>query len=212
MKMKLYCSLTSPYARKIRIAVRELGLSDRIDEIVVDPFDPSPEFLEANPLCKVPALRAESGECFPESGLILDYLLARFPGLPGLPEGDARWPALRRQQLAEGILDAAVARQLEKRRPDAYIYPAWLERQMDKIRRSLEVLEAEAGELGPGTPGTVEIGVGAALGYLDFRLPEFDWRSHHPRLAAWHEGFARRPSVIETEPPSATPAIPVAGN
>ncbi|MFX9180921.1 glutathione S-transferase family protein, partial [Acinetobacter baumannii] len=95
-----------------------------VDEVIVDPFNPTPEFLDANPLCKVPVLRAESGGCFPESGLILDYLAARFPGLPVLPDGEARWQALRRQQLAEGILDAAVARQLEKRRPDAYIYPA----------------------------------------------------------------------------------------
>lgn len=209
MKMKLYCSLTSPYARKVRIAVRELGIADRVDEIVVDPFNPTPDFLEANPLSKVPALRAVSGECLPDSRLILDYLATHYPGLRSLPDGKARWPALRRQQLAEGVLDAAVARQLEKRRPEAYIYPAWLERQMDKIQHSLEVLEAEAPELHSGTPGTVEIGAGVALSYLDFRIPEFDWRGAHPRLAAWHAGFAKRPSVIATEPPAAAATAPV---
>ena len=206
MKMKLYCSLTSPYARKVRIALRELGIADQVDEIVVDPFSPTPEFLAANPLGKVPVLRTAYGDCYPESGLILDYLVAHHTGLPTLTENEARWPALRRLQLAEGILDAAVARQIEKRRPDAYIYPAWLERQLDKIRGSLRALESEASQLGSGVPGVVEIGTGVALSYLDFRIPEFDWRSACAQLAAWHEGFGNRPSVKGTRPPEGAAA------
>jgi glutathione S-transferase len=207
MKMKLYCSLTSPYARKIRIAVRELDIVDQVEEVVVDAFNPSPEFLAANPLSKVPVLRTERGDCYPESGLILDFLAAHHPGMPALPDGEARWPALRRLQLAEGILDAAVARQLEKRRPEAYVYPPWLERQMDKIRRSLEVLETEAATLGKGIPDAIEIGAGVALSYLDFRIPEYRWRDTQPRLAAWHEGFAGRPSVKATMPPDTATAV-----
>ncbi|WCT74162.1 glutathione S-transferase N-terminal domain-containing protein [Sphingomonas naphthae] len=38
MSLTLYCSPTSPFARKVRIALIELGLHDRVEEIVVNPF------------------------------------------------------------------------------------------------------------------------------------------------------------------------------
>jgi glutathione S-transferase len=43
--------------------------------------------------------------------------------------------------------------------------------------------------------------VGCALGYLDFRFPQIDWRGTHPNLAKWHEKLATRPSYIDTAPP-----------
>ena len=42
-----------------------------------------------------------------------------------------------------------------------------------------------------------------ALGYIDFRMPEQGWRPARPRLAAWFEAFAKRPSMAATKPPSA---------
>ena len=46
--------------------------------------------------------------------------------------------------------------------------------------------------------GTITIG--SALGYLDFRFAEFDWRTAHPALAAWFAGFASHPSMVATFP------------
>src|SRR5689334_664548 len=88
--MKLYFSKTSPYARKVRIAIEELGLADQVEEIVADPFAPTAELLEANPLSKVPTLVTERNEAVPDSRLILDYLSHRKSGLAALSRGAKR--------------------------------------------------------------------------------------------------------------------------
>jgi glutathione S-transferase len=201
-KMKLYGSPTSPYARKVRVAIRELGLSDQVDEIDVDPFSPTPEFLAANPLGKIPALVTEKGDALPDSRLILDYLTHRQSGLTPLSRGARRWEVLRRTQWADGLMDAAVAIRLEKRRPESIHYTPWLDRQTEIIRRVVGLLDADAALLALQTPGLCEITVGVALAYLDFRLPYLEWRKGHGALANWHSVFAQRPSMQQTQPPA----------
>ena len=44
--MKLYITTPSPFARKVRIVAREKGLSQQIEEIVVDPYGNAPELLD----------------------------------------------------------------------------------------------------------------------------------------------------------------------
>ena len=115
------------------------------------------------------------------------------------PEGgEMRWTALRRQALADGILDAAVNTRYETfLRPENLRWSDWIEGQMQKVRRSLDALDAEP--LGE----TVDIGtisVACALGYLDFRFPDEGWRDTRPKLAAWFEMFSARPSMSETLP------------
>lgn len=205
--MKLYSSLTSPYARKIRVLVRELGLADDVEEIPVDPFKPSADFLVTNPLSKLPVLETAAGDTLPDSKLIADYLQSHSRRkIARLPRGRERWATLRRAYLAEGILDAAVATVLEKRRPESIVYTGWLDRQADAIRRTLTALESEAQALLPPEqrPGMPEIGIGVALGYLNFRLPYLDWVPEHPQLDAWFRGFAQRPSMRETQPPDSS--------
>jgi glutathione S-transferase len=202
-KMKLYCSKTSPYARKVRIAIEELGLGEQVEEIVADPFNPPPELLAANPLSKVPTLVTDRGEALPDSQLILDYLTHRKTGLATLTRGAKRWETLRRMQVADGIIDAAVGIVLEKRRPESIHYIPFLDRQTANIRRCLDALNADAGLLALQTPGLCEITCGAALGYLDFRLPYLEWRKDREGLANWYTVFGQRPSMQKTAPPAA---------
>jgi glutathione S-transferase len=201
MMMKLFSSKTSPYARKVKVAAEELGLSGQIEEVVADPFAPTDEFLAANPLSKVPALVTEHGVALPDSALILDYLSHKKTGLAALPRGTKRWEVLRRTQLADGIIDAAVASQMEKRRPESIHYIPHLDRQKATINRALDVLNADAGLLALQTPGLCEITVGVALGYLDLRLPYLEWRAKREALASWYSVFAQRPSMQKTQPP-----------
>ena len=201
MKMKLYCSKTSPYSRKVRVAVEELGLADQVEEIIADPFAPMPELLAANPLSRIPTLVTERGEALPDSRLILDYLAHRKAGLSSLPRGARRWDALRRLQLADGVIDAAVATVMEKRRPESIQHTLFLDRQAQVIARTLDVLNGEAGHLALQTPSLCEITSGVALGYLDFRLPYLEWRKNRDALANWYTVFAQRPSMIKTQPP-----------
>ncbi|HEX4870865.1 MAG TPA: glutathione S-transferase family protein [Nevskiaceae bacterium] len=200
--LTLYCSKTSPFARKVRVVIEELGLTERVQEVVADPFNPPAELLAANPLSRIPTLVTERGLGLPDSSLIIDYLLKLKPGgLPRPPAGSRRWAARRRQLLAEGVLEAAVASILEKRRPESIVYPAFLDRQAAVIGRALDALEAEHTRLDSSAPGLAEITTGVALAYLDFRLPYLEWRPTRPGLAAWYPGFAQRPSMVRTQPP-----------
>jgi glutathione S-transferase len=204
MKMKLYGSKTSPFVRKVRVFAAELGLSDLIEEIQTDPFNPPPEFLAANPMSRIPTLVTEKGEALPDSELILEYLQTRgHSGIQSLPRGTKRWSALRRAKIADGIIEAAVATLLEKRRPESIIFTTFLDRQSEIIKRSVDILNLEAGTLSPDTPTIVEVTAAVALCYLDFRMPYLDWRKDHEALVAWHEKFTQRPSMIDTQPPVA---------
>ena len=48
--MRLYYSETSPYARKVRLVVREKHLGERVQELVSNPFEEAPDLTAANPL------------------------------------------------------------------------------------------------------------------------------------------------------------------
>jgi glutathione S-transferase len=199
--MKLYTSAASPYARKVRVLIEELHLSEKVEEQIVDPFSPPPEFLAANPLSKVPTLLTEQGEALPDSKLIVDYLLTRARGgLAPQLRGSKRWALLRRQQVAEGLIDAAVATVLEKRRPESIVYTVFLDRQAAAIQRSIDMLNLEVNALGLEAVGIPEITAGVALSYLDFRLPYLEWRKLHEPLAQWHAQFSLRPSMVKTQP------------
>jgi glutathione S-transferase len=69
-----------------------------------------------------------------------------------------------------------------------------------KIRACVDALDREADALAADRLTIGHIAIGVALGYLDFRFGDLDWRAHHPRLSAWHAGFDARPSV-QANPP-----------
>lgn len=201
--MKLYSSKTSPYSRKVRVALEELGLASQVEELIIDPFAPPPDFLAANPLSKIPTLITDRGEALPDSRLIMDYLMVRKPGLAAPPRSARRWEVARRAVIADGVIDAAVSSVLEKRRPESIHYLPFLDRQAAIIHRALDLLNADASQLALQAPGVGEIGCGVALSYLDFRLPYLEWRKNRDALAAWHTVFAQRPSMQKTQPPPA---------
>ncbi len=200
MKMKLFSSKTSPFVRKVRVTILELGLEGLVEEIFTDWSADEPAFLASNPLGQIPALISEKGEALPGSDLIIEYLQTRGGTLTSLPRGSARWSKLKRLNLADGLLEAAVSMLLESRRPDGERSSGWMSRKHAAIERSLDALEAEAAELLADVPSVVEIAVGCALGYLDFRFTALDWRGNRPALAAWYAVFAERDSMTKTAP------------
>lgn len=192
-------SATSPYARKVRMLIIEKGLSDRIEVRVANPLQDPPELLAANPLAKVPALIVERGFTLFDSPLLCAYLdsLSEPRLIPAA--GRERWQVLRREALADGITDAAVSSVMEGRRIESQRSPEWLTRWHSAILRGVVELEKESGALGEG----FEVGAiasAAALAYLDFRLPQIDWRAQAPGLAAWLETVRSRASFVSTVP------------
>jgi glutathione S-transferase len=107
---------------------------------------------------------------------------------------------LRLHALADGIMEAAVARVVEElRRPKALVFQGNLDRQAEKIRRALDAIEPKAATLGERVT-LATITLGCALGYLDFRLPLLAWRTGRPALAVWDSVFAARPAMKATKP------------
>ena len=197
--MKLFCSLTSPYARKVRVTAREKGLASRIEELVCVPQQ-SAELRRSNPLGKVPALLLDDGLALYDSPVICEYLDSLAPQPRLLPDGRERWLIKRAEALADGVLDAAVACVMEARRPDGERSPGAVSHWRGQITRAL----AEMDEQLPELPDALNLGLiafGCALGYVDLRHADLQWRDHHPGLALWFERFGARPSMVETRAP-----------
>ena len=135
-----------------------------------------------------------------DSAVICEFLDTQHDGLKLFPPpGGARWTALRRQGLADGVLDAGIARRLEALRPEKERSASWSAKQAAVVDRGLDALEEEAVGLdGPLTIG--QIAIGCALGWLQFRFPDDHWRDGRPALAGWYEVFSARRSMRETEP------------
>lgn len=203
--MKLRTNRASPFARKVRILTRETGLAGRVEEIetTVSPVAPNATLARENPLMKIPALVTDSGEMLYDSDVICEYLDTLHAGRKFFPaSGPQRFTALRRQALTDGILEAAVLCRYEMAvRPEALRWKDWVEGQKRKILGSLDVLEAEVTTWGDDLD-IGQVGAACVCGYLDFRFADWNWRAGRPKLAAWFERAAQRPSVRETAPPS----------
>ncbi len=199
--MKLYFSPASPFARKVRVSALELGLAERIEllQISLSPVSPHTDLRQHNPLGKIPALITDEGAALYDSPVICEYLDALAGGARLWPAaGPARWRALTRQALADGITDAAVLVRYEQAvRPEPLRWAQWIEGQWLKIRTALEALERDSLE-GVFDIGTIS--VACALGYLDFRFAEEGWRARLPRLAAWYALISERASLAATRP------------
>jgi glutathione S-transferase len=196
--MKLRYSPTSPYARKVVVGAIETGLDKYIERVPTDTNDPKSGLGAENPLGKVPSLTLDDGSVLYDSPVICEYLDSLHNGPKLFPaSGPARWTALRRQALGDGVCDAALLARYEVLRPPAEQSANWMALQKEKIARSLDALEAEAARFGEG----IDIGliaIGCALGYLDLRFAADAWRNRRPTLAGWLERFAERPSMQAT--------------
>ncbi len=189
--MKLFFNKPSPYARKVRVVVHEKQLAERIDCQEVDPWADPQTLLAATPIGKVPALIADDGTLFTESGTIAEYLDS-VGSFPSLLAGD-RFAVLARAALAQGLIDAAFGSVIERRRPAERQWGDWLERLRRAIDRTLPRLAVSEGRFDLG-----DISTACALAYMDFRLPEIAWRASHSRLAAWLDQVNQRPSMVAT--------------
>ena len=200
--MKLYCSHTSPFARKVRVLIREKGATAHVSEETVSAMEDPASLHEANPLGKIPALIMPDGSSYFDSPLICEFLDVTLEGPSMIPASHVeRFRVLRHQALADGIMDAAVSIDFERNRPEAQRSEMWIGRWSRAIERSLAVLEDEVVSLdGPVDLGS--IAVGAALGYLDFRHGDLGWQNNQTELAGWWRDFAKRPSLAETAPPA----------
>ncbi|MEM9426233.1 MAG: glutathione S-transferase family protein [Pseudomonadota bacterium] len=199
--MELYTNPASPFCRKVHVLLLETGQQGDVTEIaaVGHPTDTGTMPKDVNPIGKIPVLVRDDGPALFDSRVICRFLDARAGGRL-YPDGG--WDILTLESIGDGICDAAVLMVYEGRsRPDAARYAPWVEGQWSKVTRSLDALEARWMSLLQAPLNIGQIAVACALAYLDFRHEDRDWRKDHPELAAWHSGFAERPSMQKTAPP-----------
>ncbi|MFO1385589.1 MAG: glutathione S-transferase [Chitinivorax sp.] len=201
--MKLIASLTSPFARKIRVLLLE---KDIPCELVVDiPWNADTQVPHYNPLGKVPVLLTDGGRAIYDSPIIAEYLDTIVSTPLFLPEDRRRAIEVKQlEALADGVIDACVTIFLERKRPPERQDMEWIDRQQGKIEHGLQALEnsLKGSRYLLGDQLTLgDIATACALGYLDFRFPDIDWRSEHPRLLAYAEQLFARPAFVKTRPP-----------
>jgi len=199
--MKLIYSGTSPFVRKVSVLLLETGLDGRVDKesVAITPMNPGDVVPAANPLGKVPCLIKDDGQSIFDSRVITRYLDTLHDGAKLYPEGDSLWDILTLEAMADGMVDAAILMVYEQLlRTDAQKSPEWVEAQWLKISRALAHLDGQVSKLEPLSMAS--IAVGAALSYLDFRHDDRKWRELAPNLVAWETQFAKRDSMLATQP------------
>jgi len=200
--MKLYGSLTSPYVRKVRIALIEKNI--RYEMSVEGPADASGNVVRLNPLRAIPVLVRDDGDVYFDSPLICEYIdsLNDTPRLYPA-SGEPRWQALRWHALGQGMMEATVARFVELRKPADKQDAAAAAKHEGRIGAALAYANERvpaSGFIQGAQIGIADIALGAALGYIDLRYAH-DWRGKYPKLAAWFAPLSQRASFMETLAP-----------
>ncbi|MFM0200682.1 glutathione S-transferase [Paraburkholderia fungorum] len=202
--MQLLHAPTSPYVRKVMVSAHLLGLAEHITLLpsAANPITRDDRIAAHNPLAKVPTLILADGHALYDSRVICEYLdslqpdYALFP-----PPGASRWHALGRQALGDGLLDAALLARYEyTARPSGKQWEDWRAAQLIKVQACLAAIENEADALSNHRLTIGEVTIGCALGYLDFRFPELQWRDAHPKSARWHAQVQALPAMQATLP------------
>ena len=206
--MKLIGSLTSPYVCKVRIVLAEKKLDYQF--VTEDVWSADTRIQESNPLGKVPCLIMEGHEAVFDSRVIVEYLDTLSPVGKLIPSGGRERAEVKTwEALADGVMDAALLARMEAiwpGRTEDQRSQAWIGRQLGKIDNALRGMSLGLGDK-PFCSGIhmslSDIAVGCALGYLDFRFPQIDWRTPYPNLQRLFEKLMERQSFIDCMPRAA---------
>ncbi len=201
--MKLYITPGSPYARMVRIVVREKGLGGRVEIITAQTRVAESPYYGINPSGRVPYLLRDDGVGLEESALICAYLddIDSSPAV-SLPAGNQAWEARRLEAMARSMLDGLAVWNRELSRPPEERSPSVLLHEASRAERMTDMWEREISHpVMIGALNMVQITLACALG-LDARIPDFRWRSGHSKLSNWFDNIAARPSFATTAPPA----------
>ena len=203
--MKLIGSLTSPYVRKVRVVMAEKKLE--YDFVLENVWAKDTSIQSHNPLGKVPCLLMDDNGSLFDSRVIVEYLDTLSPVGRLIPQpGRDRAATKCWEAIADGVLDAAVAINIEKtHRAEQYRSPEWIDRQLNKIDAALDSMNKSLDDQ-PFCMGInfslADIAVGCALGYLDLRFADLNWRAQYGNLQRLDEKLQARPSFISSKPPA----------
>jgi glutathione S-transferase len=199
--MKLVSADASPFARKVRVMLQETGQMGDVEIVSAasTPIKTHPTVAAANPLGKIPALIRDEDPALYDSRVITRFLDAR-AGAGLYPEARL-WETLTLEATADGIMDAGVLMVYETRvRPAEKQFDGWVDAQWGKIANAVAAVNARWMSHLAGPLDMSHIAIGCALGYLDFRHDERNWRKGNDALDDWYAVFAERDSMKSTAP------------
>ncbi len=197
--MKLYITEGSPYARIVRMVILEKTLASRVEIILAPTRVANSPYYQINPSGRVPYLIRDDGVALEESALICAWL-DQFDGKPMFdwPAGDAGWEARRMDALAHSLMDGLAVWSRELGRPSDERSPTLLAHEAQRSIRMTDAWEAAIDHPAMRGPlNLAQITLACALG-MGARNANFTWRPGHPKLAAWFDAFAQRPSFAAT--------------
>jgi glutathione S-transferase len=189
------------------VSILELGIRDRFEFVrttwphswATQTVALAPDFAAATPVARIPTLVADD-VTLTESHAICDYLNGELGGYRLLArEGAARWKALATISIANGIIEAQVARRAELLRTDKDRSDDFIAKMRDRQMRCYAALEQHHLPTFGSTFDLAQITAAIACGYDDWRYGP-SWRDAAPKLAAWYDSVAERPSLKATRP------------
>ena len=200
--MKLIIATPSPYARKIRVIMREKKI--KFEEIIDVPWNTNTLTHGLNPLGKIPILLREDHEPLFDSKVIAEYLDNFKPNPLFYPTNlEENTYAKLLETVADGICDSIVLIFLENSRKETLKSKTWVERQEKKICEGVKFLSNNLKEknfLVGNFFSIADISVFTCLEYMDLRFPKFKWRDKYQNLVSYWEIHQNRQSFIETKP------------
>lgn len=200
--MKLIGTYTSPFVRKARIVLAEKKID--CEFIVESPWVAGNSIAQFNPLGKIPALVLDDETVIYDSRVIVEHLDNGTPNNKLIPpSGRERMLVKRWEALGDGLCEAAVASFLEGKRKKGEKSEGWINRQNDRIVRTVAAINTDIGEQAwchANAFTLADITIGSALGYLDLRLPDLDWRTDNPNVLRLYDKLMQRQSFIDTVP------------
>lgn len=198
--MKLYMSQLSPYARVVRVLLRQSGAGDLVQDVATDPRQSGTGFWDRNPVAKIPALDLGDGTVITESALICRYVDGRFAAGRHHAPVDADPGRLALLGLSQGVLDRGVSARIEKLRVGAPDTARFLDTQLGAVQRGCDALDRLAPEDSDAPPDILDLHVACAVEWIDFRHPDLSIRDGRPRLAAWCARIGALASMVSTRP------------
>jgi glutathione S-transferase len=200
--MKLYGDTLSPFVRASLVVAHEAGIGGKVEHVkeLVSPTQVNARLAALSPIGKVPVLETNHGHAVYDSRVIMEYFCHVAGNSTLIPDdGVKRFRVLTLLALAQGLADTAVGYRYETAaRPKGLQWAEWLDRASKRFAAIFDELEVNwiacLGEVNVGSIMTAVV-----LSYIDFRLPDVEWRSGHPKLAAFHAEFGKRPSMRATE-------------
>lgn len=200
--MKLIGTHSSPFVRKVRIVLAEKKIDVEFE--IDSPWLATSQVASSNPLGKIPVLLLDDGTPLFDSRVIVEYIDNLSPNNKLFPAPNRERTEVKRwEALADGICEAAANIVVEKKRPAHQQSGDWIQRQQDKVDRSLALMSEQLGDKAYCMGNHIsmaDIATGTALGYIAFRFPEIDWPTQYPNLERLASKLLQRPSFAETLP------------